>query len=177
MIQTRFKILNWAVISFVLFVACGLQTSFWHQITDGAPAPQFWLIIILYLTLYRTYFQVMFGSYALAFILKSFSAISLGFIYPLLFLLITPTHYVKGRIFWPSTRYFVVITAGFTLFYHILVILLSYYIEVNPAPIQFFTRFVEILLTTLWAAPVYWLMNRIDHVTLPEILETQGARE
>jgi hypothetical protein len=177
MIQTRYRILNWLVVSTVLYFACGLQTSFWHQLTDGAPAPQFWLIIILYLTLYRTYFQAMFGTYALAFIIKSFSAVSLGFIFPLLFLLVSPTFYVKGRIFWPSTRYFVAITAGFTFFYHLLVIFLSYYLDANPAPVQFFTRAVEISLTTLWAAPVYWLMNLIDQITLPEILETEGARE
>lgn len=177
MIQTRWKVLNIVTISILLILLCGFQSSFWYLVTGGAPAPQFWLLVLLYLVLYRNYFHALGFSYFLAFFIKAFSSISLGILWPLLFLMITPASYMKSRMFWPSTRYFLIATILFSLAYHIVSLALSYYLEANPTPIAPFTRFVETVLTLLWAAPIYWLLNFVDRLTLPEILDTQGARE
>lgn len=177
MIQTRYKIMNFLSITLIMFFFCGLQTSLWHQLTGGAPAPQFWLIILLYLVLYRSYYTALAMSYFLSMILKSFSSISLGILWPLCFLLVTPASYIKSRFFWPSTRYFLFATTLFSISYHIIYLVLSHYLESNPTPLNFFSRIIEILLTILWAAPIYWLLNFADRMTLPEILDTQGARE
>lgn len=177
MIQTRFRILNWVTIALLLLLLCGFQTSIWFQLTSGAPAPQLWLTVILYLVLYRSFFHALGFSYFLALIIKSFSAVSLGMLLPLFLILITPASYLKSRMFWPSTRFFLIATFLFTLSYQICIYLLSFYLEINPAPLAFFNRLMELILTVLCAAPTYWLLNLLDRLTLPEILDTQGARE
>jgi len=177
MIQTKYKILNWGTITILFFLFCGVQTSLWPLLTGGAPSPQFWLILLLYLVLYRSYYQALIFSYFLALIIKSFSSVSIGMLWPLFFLLITPASYFKSRMFWPNTRYFMIASFLFVGAYHVFSLILSYYLENNPVPISPFSRLLEISLTLLWSAPLYWLMNFIDKLTLPEIIDTQGARE
>lgn len=177
MIQTRYKILSWLTMGFLLAVVCGFQTSFWFQLTGGAPAPQLWLLILLYLVLYRPYPHIMLGAYGFSFVLKSFSAIPFGIIWPLLFLLISPASYVKSRMFWPSTRYFIIASACFVSAFHILIFLLSHALDPNPTTLSFFSRLSEIILTTVFAAPLYWFLLWVDKWTRPEIGDARGVTE
>lgn len=177
MIQLRFKILNWSLITLFIYILCGVQTSLWFQFASGTPAPQFWLVVLLYLVLYRSYIQALTYSYFLAFIIKSFSSASLSLLLPLFFILVSPASYIKGRMFWPSTRYFLFATFIFTLSFHVLSIFLSYYIENTGAPLALTQRAIEITLTLIAAAPIYWVMNFIDQITIPDVMSSQGARE
>ena len=79
--------------------------------------------------------------------------------------------------FWPSTRYFIFATFIFTLSFHLLSILLSYYIDSTGAAIAATQRAVEIILTLIAAAPIYWVMTFIDQITIPDVMSSQGARE
>jgi hypothetical protein len=175
MVQTKYKVLNAVVLLLLLTVACGFQTSFWFQLTDGAPAPQLWMLIVVYLALYRPYFVAMLMVYAMTFVLKAFSAAPLGILWGSLFCAVSSASYVRSRFFWSTTRYFVMTSGAFCLVFNIVILLLSKMVEENPASISPFTRLIEILLTALFAAPMYWLLLRIDDWTLPEVMETTGV--
>ena len=177
MIQTRYKILNWLTITLLLAVFCGLQSSFWYQLTGGAPAPQLWLLLILYLALYRTYIQAMISVYALSLVIKAFSAVPLSMLWSTLFLVVTASSFIKGRMFWSNTRYFVIAAASFVTSFNLIYYVLSKLIEENSVTLSFFTRLAEIALTTLCAAPVYWLLLAIDKWTLPEVVERKRVSE
>jgi hypothetical protein len=177
MVQTKYKVLNGIVLVLLLAVACGFQSSFWFQLTGGAPAPQLWMLIIVYLALYRPYSTAMLLVYALAFVMKAFSAVPLGILWGTLFCVVSLASYVRSRFFWSSTRYFVMTSAAFCLLFNVVFLLFSKMIEENPASISPFTRLIEILLTTLFAAPMYWLLLHVDKWTLPEVMETSGVVE
>ncbi len=161
----------------ILTVCCGFQSSFWFQVTDGAPCPQLWLLVLLYISLYRPYFAAMGLIYFLAFILKSFSTVPLGLLWSCFFILGSLSYFVKSRFFWSSTRYFIIASTVFSITFNILFYTLSHLLEENPASLSLFTRFNEIILTTLFSAPVYWLLIFVDRLTLPEVMEIQGVTD
>ena len=177
MVQTKFKILNALVMAIILIICCGFQSSFWFQLTGGAPGPQLWLLVLLYLALYRSYFTAMGLTYAFALILKSFSAVPLGMLWSSLFLLISLTSFIKSRFFWSNTRYFIIASVGFTVLFNFFFFTLSCLLEENSASLSFFTRLTESMLTVLFSAPLYWFLLQIDRWTLPEVMETHGVSQ
>ena len=177
MIATRYRIINLIITTVLIYLLCGIQTSLWFQLSPHLPAPQLWLVVLLYLVLYRSYIYALSYSYFLAFIVQSFSSASIGFLFPLFFILVTPASYIKSRMFWPSTRYFVIATILFTSSYHFMSICLSYYLELNSTPLSLFSRLGEVFLTILVSPLIYWIMNLIDQLTLPDVVPTQGVHE
>ena len=174
MIRTRYKILNALAIAGLLFFLCGLQTSFWYQFTGGAPAPQLWLLIIVYLTLYRDYFTAIFSSYALSsLVVLAFTAAPLGLFWSVLFGLVSISSFLKRRLFWSSARNFVIGAVGMTTLYHILMVVFSRVLERDPSPFQVGTRLSEIALSSLCALPVFWVMQSLDRWTLREIISNE----
>ena len=170
MIRLRDKVLNWLCLASLLYILCGLQTSFWYQLTNGAPAPQLWLLVVVYLTLYRNYLPAMLGTYVLAgTVIHSFSAVPMGLLWMVLFLLVTISGFIKGRIFWSNTRNFVIGACAMTVFYNALFLVLSRFFEAAPSPWKPITRLSEILFTTLCALPMFWILQGLDRLTLPEV--------
>jgi len=176
-VQTRYKFLNSFVLTLLLMMSCGFQTSLWFQITGGAPAPQLWLLILLYISLYRPYFFAMGFIYFLTVVIKSFSAVPLGILWCCFFVIVSLSAFVKSRLFWSSTRYFIIASFCFSLFFNICFLALSHFVEDNPAGLSLFTRMSEILLTTLFSGPMYWLLIQIDRATLPEVMESTRVEE
>ena len=171
MIRFRYKLLNWMCLAGLLYFLCGIQTSFWYQFTSGAPAPQLWLIVFVYLTLYRNYTSAMIGSYLLAAtVVHSFSAVPMGMLWMVLFVLVTFSSFVKGRIFWSSSRNFVIGTAAMSILYHVLFLVLSRVFETSVSPWQLGTRIAEILFTSLCALPMFWVLQSLDRWTLSEVV-------
>ena len=177
MIQTKYKLLNGFVLAIFLALVCGFQSSFWYQVTGGVPAPQLWMLVILYLALYRSFFVAMGMVYGLALILKAFSATPLGVLWVTLFVMVSLSSFIKSRFFWPSNRYFVIASTLFIFVFNILFLIISKLTEDSSVGFSFFTHFVEIALTTLFATPMYWLLLKLDEWTLPEMGDSQGVTE
>jgi len=172
-VQTKFKILNAFVMGLILTICCGFQSSFWFQLTGGAPGPQLWILVLLYLALYRPYLSAMGLIYIFALILKSFSAVPLGILWANLFILVSLTSFIKSRFFWSNTRYFIIASVAFSVAFNLSSYFLSVGLEENAASLSPFTRLAEVMLTGLFSAPMYWFLLKIDHWTLPEVMETQ----
>ena len=173
----RFNFLNLIFIILIALFLSGLQTTFWFQIFGSLPAPQFWLNMILYLILFRKPIEGILTVYLVGLILNPFTAMPLGMIWATLLILFVCTSFVKKRLFWPGSRYFLMASFGMCLAYHVVYFVLSRWLEINPAPISFFHRFFEIVFTTLISVPMYMGLAAIDHLTSKEILPESGRAE
>lgn len=173
----RYNFFNLFAVFLIALFLSGIQTTFWFQIFGSMPAPQFWLIMILYLILFRKPFEGIMTIYLVGLILNPFTSMSLGMIWMTLFILFVSMSFVKKRVFWPGSRYFLMASFGLSIAYHLVYYFLSRWLETNPAPISFFHRFFEVIFTTLVAVPMYAVLSWVDQMTNKEILPESGGAE
>lgn len=173
----RFNFLNLIFIVLIALFLSGLQTTFWFQVFGSLPAPQFWLNMILYLVLFRKPIEGILTIYLVGLILNPFTAMPLGMIWMTLLILFACMSFVKKRVFWPGSRYFLIASLGLSIGYHIIYFILSRWLESNPAPVGFFHRFFETLFTVLIAVPMYVGLSAVDQLTSKEILPESGGAE
>ncbi len=175
--RVRFNFLNLFCITLLAFLLCGLQTTFWFQVFGGLPAPLFWLNLVLYLVLYRKRFEAVLTIYFVALILRSFTAVPLGILWITLLILFAVISFVKKRVFWPGSRYFFMASLGISITFHLVYYFLSRSVEHNPASLNFFHRFFEIVFTAISSVPLYWAFSWVDQVSSKEILPESGGTE
>jgi hypothetical protein len=173
----RFNFLNLILIILMGLVLSGLQTTFWFQIFGSLPAPLLWLNLVLYLILFRKPMEGILTIYLFGLFLRPFTAMPLGILWLNLLIVFMVMSFVKKRVFWPSSRYFITASLGMALCYHISYLLISRWFETNPATVSFFHRFFEVVFTTVSAAPLYFILSWVDRVTHKETLPESGNLE
>ncbi len=173
----RFNFLNLILMMLIGLVLSGLQTTFWFQIFGSLPAPLLWLNLVLYLILFRKPMEGILTIYLFGLFLRPFTAMPLGVLWLNLLAVFAVMSFVKKRVFWPSSRYFIMASLGMSVAYHIFYLLISKWFEINPATISFFHRFFEVVFTTVAAAPLYFVLSWVDRVTQKETLPESGNLE
>ena len=173
--------LNFILWNVLLLVLCGAQTTWWNYVFGSSLSPALWLLVVIYLILYRRLTHVFFYVYFAGFVVSSFSAMPLGTLLPTLGILTAVLAYVKSRFFWPNTRYFVIASFSSVLFFHILLVVVSHAFESNPAGWDALERLVQTVMTTLFAMPMYWLLRGLDKWTWSDpqqvVTQTTGAED
>jgi hypothetical protein len=170
----RFNFLNLVLMMAMGLLLSGLQTTFWFQIFGSLPAPLLWLNLVLYLILYRKPMEGILSIYLLGLFLRPFTAMPLGILWLDLLAVFAVMSFIKKRVFWPSSRYFVMASFGIGLCYHLAYFLSSHWFESNPATISFFHRFFEIIFTTVTSLPIYISLSWLDGITHKETLPESG---
>lgn len=173
----RYNFLNLFILLVLSLLLSGFQTTFWFQMFGHFPSPLLWLNLVLYLILYRRSEESIFLIYFIALIIKPFTAMPIGILWLTLLALHTATLFMKKRVFWPSTRYFLFASFGISLGYHITYIFISRWLDHNPTQINFFHRLLEIIFTTLSATPMYYLLTWMDRWTQKETLPESSGGE
>jgi len=173
----RFNFFNLAVIALTTLILSGLQTTFWFQIFGSLPSPQLWLNLVLYLTLYRKPFEGILTIYLVGLILDPFTAMPLGVLWLNLLIIFALMSFVKKRVFWPSSRYFLMASFGLSLAFHISYYLLSHWLDINHASLNLFHRFFEIVFTGLTSVPMWRGRSWLEHLTRKELLPESGGAE
>lgn len=173
----RYNYVNLILILVVTLVLSGVQTTFWFQIFGSLPAPLMWLNLVLYLVLYRKPLEAILTIYLIGLFLNPFTAMPLGVLWLTLFLLFVVTSFLKKRVFWPGSRYFLMASIAISIAYHVIYFIISKYFEPNPATFNFFHRFFEIVFTALTSVPLYMFFTTIDRVTHKETLPESGGIE
>lgn len=172
----RFNFINLILVILLGLVLCGIQTTFWFQIFGSLPAPLLWLNLALYLILYRKPMEGILTIYLLGLFLRPFTAMPLGVLWLTMLVIFSLMSFVKKRVFWPGTRYFMLASIGIAVAYHLAYFFISKWFEVNPATFSFFHRFFEIVFTALTSIPLFVVFSFLDRVTnketLPEGIET-----
>lgn len=169
------RFLKLLVTPFILLLLAGFQTSFWFDLFGWFSAPPLWLILIVYVSLYRRSNSTILWVYLLGFIAASFTAAPLKMIWTCLLALHFLIQFVKSRVFWGGPGYFVLVATASTAVFEILYMILSRAIEANPTSILPIERLTHVLLTPIFSYLIFQLMVRIEPIEPELSSDERGA--
>ncbi|MES3038458.1 MAG: hypothetical protein V4736_11180 [Bdellovibrionota bacterium] len=161
--------LNILILFFTLYVVSGFQTTFWYQIFGNIPSPLLWLIVYVYIMLYRPSALALVLSYIFMIVVFSMSAVSLGILSLSVFVLFVGIYMTKSRLYWGGAGYFSLMCTAAAFFFHVIFWLGSAFFESNPSSLLFFDRIVQVLLTPLFSFPLYYWLQAVDRWTLSDM--------
>lgn len=145
-----------------LFVA-SLQTTIWPFLAGGIPAPLLWLSVIVYIALNLKFSYAIMLNYSLAIVLTAYTSANLGKLWLLVLILTAAVSYFKSRIYWPGLRYYLLIVFSACIIFHTSSVFISLAADRIPVDVMFFDRFLQVLLTPLLSAPIYWSMELLKN--------------
>ena len=156
-----FKII---VFTFVFFLLCGFQTSFWPNLITFVPSPQLWLLMIFFISLRWSPVFAVFYIYFLGFCLTRFSHIPLKMAWTTLLTTFCLLSVFKDRVRLSGALSFSFFTLLGSIIFEISYIVLSGSIEVNPTSIQFFDRLIQIIMNFICSYPAYRFFGWLDQL-------------
>lgn len=162
-IRLRFY-LKILMFSFAFFLLCGFQTSFWPNIIPFLPSPQFWLMMIFFVSLRWSPLFSIFYIYFLGFCLTRFSQIPLKIAWTTLLSTFTLLTLFKERVRLSGALSFSFFTLLGSVIFEISYVVLSRSIESNPASYELFDRLVQILTNFVFSYPAYRLFEWLDQL-------------
>lgn len=173
--------LQWrSLLNILLFVAAmvlvsAFQSVFWFQLLGNIPAPMLWLNVLVYVMLYRKPFPAILTVYGLAAVLLVFTAAPLKMLWVSLLILFMAVNGIKDRVFWPGSGYYAIMCSLAAFTFQVIYLITSQFLEANSTSIAFFDRIIQFILTPTFAFPLFWLLSKIDKMTLNEPLHEQGG--
>ena len=162
------KVFNFILLLIVLVFVAGFQSTFWYQLFGTVPAPMLWLCLIVYVTLYRKLYGALFTIYVMSLALMGFSVIPMKMLLVSLLLVYLIMYSIRSRVFWEGPAYYTIMCCVASFSYHVIYFFSSWIIERNPVPLDFIDRIVQLALTPAFCVPMYWLLVKIDKMTLDE---------
>lgn len=160
---------NWknaALLALFFSVCVSMQAVLPWSLFGTMVAPVVWMLFIFYVILYRPFIQSLVLNYIFCIILHSTSGVSLKVLLLSMIALTLVLNSVKKRIFIPGFQYFLILAVPSLLTFQIIYTLISAAVEPVPALFDFRIRILELLLTPLFAAPIFVLMEWVDKKTL-----------
>lgn len=162
-----FRTYPFFIITLLLFVAvlAGFQTTLWFQVFGSIQGPSLWLLVLVYFAIYRTPKEALVLSYLTSLVLFFFGWMPVGLWLFNILIFWFLIWIVKERFFWSGSGYFWIAAAVSTFVWHVLTISTSYFVEdVSLRSVEFFNRTLQILLTPLFAVPIYYLIRWIEKI-------------
>ena len=156
-----FKILMFSI---VFFLICGFQTSFWPNVITFLPSPQFWLMMIFFISLRWSPLFSVFYIYFLGFCLTRFSQIPLKIAWTTLLSTFTLLTLFKERVRLSGALSFSFFTLLGSIIFEISYIVLSQSIESNPTSLQLFDRLVQVITNFIFSYPAYLFFEWLDQL-------------
>lgn len=145
---------------------CGVQTVIWPNLISSLPAPPFWLLLIVWVAVYRNERETILLIYLMGLLATSFTAMPLKMMLFSLMILYILIRRVKERVFWTGMPYFVIAGAASVTAFQVIYMILSAILE----PIRTAWLPLDRLVVILWSAPaaivIYWLMMKVDRSSL-----------
>lgn len=144
-----------------------VQTSLWFLVFGRFPAPMFWLIVLVYVSVTRPLWEATLMTYLLAFANSGFSAFPFeGFLVYLLLLMLLLV-LIRERVYWGGPTFFMLMVGVAATAAPIVFWLCSRWFDRNPIFIpDLFDWIVSGLLTLLFSLPIYRLYEWFDRVAL-----------
>lgn len=157
------------VIYFLLFYfLTAFQTSFWFQWFGNFPAPLFWIILMTYIVLYRSFWTSLLLNYIFAVALSTMSANSIGFMVLNIFSVYAILSYLKSRVFWPGYRYFLIASILSLVSYNIINLLMIRWVDGEITHFNILMRVGQILISSIFIFPLYTAFSWIDLMTMKD---------
>lgn len=161
----------------LVVVFSSIQTTLWYQLLGQIPAPQLWLSWLIFLALYRPYFEALFISYAFGLIMTAYSSSSLSLVWPTFLILVSTVSFARNKVFWPGLRYFMIATLMASVSWHFIILTLSHFLEKTAAPPMFIFRFLEVLMTFLSSPLIYFIMKKVEGLRPSDVTRSSLAGE
>ena len=155
------------ILVYLLFVVLSLfQTTFWFQVFHPIPAPNLWLPVVVYVTIYRQIGISLLTLIILAFALFTLSSKPINLFFLSLLAVALVTHLVRMKFFWTGSSYFLMSCMISIVSYHVFSWLLSVNFEANflRSP-RWGAWFMELSFTPIVAPLIYSLLKKIDQLT------------
>ncbi len=168
-------ILNFFILMLTLFILAGIQTTFWNQLFGTFPPPLLWMILVIFVSIYRRPVSGLFSVYFFGFFVGTFSCIPLKMMLIPLLLIFLVVYSIKGRIFWTGPGYFSILVGIGTFFYQFIFITSSLWLEKSPTSMMLGTRLTELILTPLFAYLIYFPLNFLDTLTIDQVTRESGG--
>lgn len=150
----------------MMVLICGVQTVIWPNLISSLPAPPFWLLLIVWVALYRNERETILLIYLMGLLATSFTAMPLKMMLFSLMILYILIRRVKERVFWTGMPYFVMASAASVTAFQIIYMVLSAILEPIRTAWLPLDRFVVILWSVPAAILIYGLMVKVDRSSL-----------
>jgi hypothetical protein len=155
----------------------GFQNTFWYQLFGSVPAPLLWLCLVVYVSLYRKLYPAVFTIYVMALALGGFTVMPIKMLLVCLLLVYLIMYSIRSRVFWEGPAYYTIMCTLAAFSYHVIYFFGSWILERNPAPVDFLDRLIQLALTPAFGIPMFWLLTKIDKMTLEELSPESGGLE
>jgi hypothetical protein len=157
-------ILKYFFFTLIFFMLCAFQTSFWTVLIDFLPAPQLWLIFLVFIFLKWPSYSAIFYAYLLGYILTLFSMMPLKMSWLSVLGIFGFVWIFKNRIHSSSLFLFAILCGACSLFYSVLYIAISSYLETNKTSFLFVDRILQAGITFLVSLIVYSALDALDRL-------------
>lgn len=169
------RILRYLLPGLVFIVVCAIQVTVWPALFGTFVAPPFWLLVIIWLSLYRPQPDTVLFLYALGLIACSFTAMPLKMMLSSILLVHLAISHSRERVFWSGSSYFVLASIASVTLYHVCYLALSRVLEPSPAAWLPLERLGQILLAVPAAAAIYPVMRFMERPLATETRVEGGA--
>lgn len=156
------QVTKYVVFTFVFMLFCAFETSFWPNLIDFIPAPQFWLLFVFYICVRWSERWNIFFLYLLGFIVTLYSMMPLKMAWFSLLIIHATIYFLKNRIHSTSVVTFSLLSLAMSVVYAIVYILLSYIFEKIPTSLIPLERFISFGLNFLVSVPVYIFLEQLN---------------
>jgi hypothetical protein len=160
------------VFSFLQLLLITAQTSLWMQVLGDFPAPQFWIPVFVYWSVYRKPHESVAMIYLTTFMAGSLTALPFTLLLLVLSLVYIALYYLKDRIYWSGSTFYMLACGFSALCFPVLHLTVSWIVEANPIhDIEIFHWIISILMTMLLSLLLFRFFAFVDRL----IQRAEGA--
>lgn len=169
------RILKYVAPTILFTAACAFQASAWPDLFGTFAQPPLWLLIIIWLSLYRPGAGTILFLYFLGFVASAYTAIPLKMIFFTILIVHVGISLTRERVFWSGSSYFTLAAVAGVTVSHLCSLVLSRLIEPAPAPWMLWDRTLQILLTIPFSGLIYVVMNAMERPLQVEVAADKEA--
>jgi hypothetical protein len=159
----------WLLGLFLMTMTAGVlaagQTSLWYLVFGRFPAPMFWLIALVYMSVTRPLWEATLFTYLLVCVISPFTIFPLSSFLIFCLLLMTALMLIRERVFWGGSTYFMLMVAVASVVAPLVFWAVSRWTDKRPVSMpDIFEWLIAGLLTTLLSLPFYRLYQWFDRL-------------
>jgi len=142
-----------------------LQTTLWFSVLGTFPAPLFWLVLLVYISVTRPLWEATLMTYLICLANTGFTVLPFEELLVFGLIIMVLLMFIRERVFWGGTTYFMLMVGLASVTAPILFWIVSRWFDGNPIFIpNIFDWLISILLTLLASHPLYSIYQWIDRV-------------
>ena len=146
-------------------ILAAVQTTLWFLVFGRFPAPMFWLIVLVYVSVTRPLWEATMMTYLLSFAVAPFTASPFESVLVFCLALTVLIFLIRERVFWGGPTYFMLMVGGASVAAPIIYWIASRWLDKNPLFVpEIFDWLISGCLTTLFSLPLYRLYQFYDYV-------------